>query len=128
VHRKLSCDGFSFPRGIQEPLEPWVPFFILGGVDILEILDYKVLKGELVLLVLLELMDRKVYKGYWSNWTTRSNWRNLTIRYSSQGEIGPFSGQQGIRGETGATGPQDIQGGMEQLDQKVFKKQLDHKE
>jgi hypothetical protein len=32
VHRKLSCDGFSFPRGIQEPLEPWLPFFICGGV------------------------------------------------------------------------------------------------
>jgi hypothetical protein len=32
VHRKLSCDGFSFHRGIQEPLEPWVAFFIFGGV------------------------------------------------------------------------------------------------
>ena len=32
MHRKVSRDGFSFPRGIQEPFEPWVPFFILGGV------------------------------------------------------------------------------------------------
>jgi hypothetical protein len=30
--RKLSCDGFSFLRGIQEPLGSWVPFFIFGGV------------------------------------------------------------------------------------------------
>ena len=33
MHEKLSCDGFSFPRGIQEPLEPWLPFFIGGGVE-----------------------------------------------------------------------------------------------